>query len=402
MTESAKLTRHEFKVTMIAILIAVVTSFGIDMHLPALPAMMKAFNTSRGMMQNSISVYLLGLVIMSFFYGPYSDKVGRKPVLIFGMIVAVIGSLVCTLAHSIDVFLLGRLIQGIGAAAGLSITRSLLPDVLTREKLAAYGSFLSIFVTVGTMVSPVIGGYLQTYIDWQSVFAVLTICFVVALLTIIFALPETNKSKNPHAFHPLHLIKNYWTILRNPTFMGYTLTSSLAYCAVIAYVTVSPFLFQIQYHLSPIVYGWLGVIIGVIGIFGKTISGIQVSITKNIHTGIWTGIGGYILVGVISFALSMLHLNTAITMIVWACLIMFLLGFIGANSLGGAMSEFRGMSGASSAMLGGLQNGFAVLTTAVIATLPSHGDKVLTSSYLVLSLGAALSFFFGCYVLVKR
>lgn len=393
--QSMRLTRHELKVTIIAIVIAISTCFGIDMHLPSLPRLMSVFHASSSQLQNSITLYLLGVMLTSFIYGPVSDKYGRKRPIAIGMLICAIGSIVCFMAHSLDAFLLGRLTQGIGAGAGLSITRSLLSDVLTKEKLSAYGSYMGIFVTMGTMVSPMIGGYLQAYVGWESVFMVLCTCFLISSFLALFVLPETVHTKNPQALHPLHLIKNYWTIAKHPVFLSFTLISGAAYSMVMAYVTVSPFLFQIQYHLSPIVYGWLGLIIGAFGILGKTLNGIQVSKTKKISTGIWTGLISCLIVAVISISCAFLKINNASSMLIWVGLITLFNGFIFANAMGGALSEFRHMGGSASALYGSLQFFVGFVTATLITFVPSHGDKVLTSAYLISSLLGIASFFIG-------
>lgn len=393
--QAMRLTCQELKVILIGIFVAVATCFGIDMHLPALPTLMKVFHASTSEMQNSVTVYMLSIVVTSFFYGPLSDKYGRKIPMAIGMIICALGSAICFFSHTLDWFLVGRFVQGIGAGAGLSITRSLLSDVLTKEKLSAYGSYMSIFVTLGIMVSPMIGGYALTYISWQSIFFVLGTFFLLAALLVVFILPETVHTKNPNALHPVHLIKNYWTIAKNPVFLSFTLISGMAYSMVMAYVTVSPFLFQIQYHLSPVIYGWLGLITGLFGMLGKGLSGYQVSKTQRITTGLLTGLSCTLLVGLISSVCAYLSLNNAIAVVVWVCLINLFSGFIFANAMGGALSEFRHMGGSASALYGSLQWSCGLLTAAFITVIPTHGDKVLSTAYLVLPAIGLASFFVG-------
>lgn len=379
-----KVTAKDIKLMALMVIVGTTTFFGTDMHLPSLPTMVHDFHTTRGVMQSSVTIYVLGLVLMAFIYGPLSDKVGRKPVVLSGLIIAILGSLVCVFSKSIVLFLLGRFIQGVGASVGMSVGRSILADGMSREKLAAVGSFASVFISVSIMISPVIGGYLQHYFGWHSVFIALTFFFAVAFLCTLLFLPETIRQKNPDAFHPRHLMKNYFTITKSRRFWAYTIGAGAAAGTMMGYITISPFLFQGQYHLSVIVYGWLGLIAGIAGMIGKAISGVQTGITKNINTGMKTGLLGFLLIGIIACGAALLGLNTAIIMMVWVCLIMGFQGFVFANAMGGALTEFRQMGGASAAMYSGVQYGCGLITATIVSLLPFHGDGTLSALYLVL------------------
>ena len=248
--EMELLTLWDVRVLGIAVFIAVVCSFGIDMHLPSLPSMVTAFHSTTGMLQSSITIYLLGMLIAQLVYGPLSDKLGRRNVFLLGLGVAIIGSIICSVAATIDVFLAGRLVQGLGAAVGMSLGRSVVVDIMSGPKMVRYGSYISVFITIGTMIAPMIGGYLQHWFGWQANFIVLTLLFVACFIITFTALPETLTTQNPLAFHPKHLLNNYWTMLKNPTFLGFTLCSGLGMATVMVYTAVSPFLFQIQYHFN--------------------------------------------------------------------------------------------------------------------------------------------------------
>lgn len=388
-----KLTWYDVKLIVLMVVIGSTSFFGTDMHLPSLPKLVHVFHTTRGMMQSSITIYTLGLVVTAFIYGPLSDKLGRKPVILFGLFVAILGSIMCVFSKSIDLFLLGRLIQGVGAAVGMSVGRSVLADKMGREKLAAFGSYASVLISMSIMISPVIGSYLQTYFGWQAVFIALGCFFAAAFLTTLCFLEETIPHKNPHAFHPIHLIKNYCTIVKSKRFWAYTTGSGMAAAAMMSYIAISPFLFQNQYHVSVVTYGWLGVIGGIAGMTGKALSSVQTNITKNINTGMKTGLIGFIIIGLLASAAALFDLNNIVLMMVWVSIVLGLQGFVYANAMGGALSEFRHMGGASAAMYSGSQYGFGLIATLIVSILPFHGDGTLSLIYLIVGILGTGAFF---------
>lgn len=389
MNSPIKLTLHDIKIIFFAICIGSTSSFGIDMHLPSLPSMISAFHTTRHAMQLSITIYLLGMLIMQLLYGPLSDKLGRKPVILFGLVIAVIGSIMCALSQHIELFLIGRLVQGIGAAVGMGLGRSLISDVMSRQKMAVYGSYASVFLTAAIMIAPVIGGYLQHGFGWQANFIALTVFFGIATILVWFGLPETLHTRNDTPFSIKLLVGNYGVLLKSPVFLSFTLFSGLSLGTVMAYTTISPFLFQIQYHLSPVVYGWLGVMIGAANMIGKALNGSLVK-RVDIHYGIWIGLIDFILLGLIMMILQWLHVIN----IGWLLALIFIAtlgqGFIFSNAGAGALGAFRHIGGSAGALFGSLQYVIGFLVSAIIAALPYHGSNVLASSYLLLGLIGAV------------
>ena len=240
---------------------------------------------------------------------------------------------------------------------------------------------------------PKIVKLLENLVQKVLVFVVLSIFYALAFCNTLFLLPETNQNMNPHAFHPKHLCLNYLEMLKSRVFIGYTIAAGIASATMMAYVTISPFLFQNEYHISPILYGWLGFIVGIAGMVGKFLSGIQISLTKNIDLGLWTGLGGFIGIGLLSSLSALFGLNVQLLMIVWICIISACQGFVFANAMGGAMSEFRHKGGAAGALYSTLQFGVSLATAFIVSLLPFHGDGTLSLCYLILGLIGAIVFY---------
>jgi Bcr/CflA subfamily drug resistance transporter len=387
-----KLTRYDIKVVCLVVLIGAFSAFGIDMHLPSLPFIVKALHTNVHMGQLSITIYLLGMLVMQLFYGPLADKHGRKPIILIGLSVAVIGSVMCAMATRIDFFLAGRLVQGLGAAVGMSLGRSVINDCFSRIKMAAYGSYVSVLIAIAMMVAPVLGGYIQHYASWQVNFLAMGAFFLLGAIVILAFLPETCAQKNPHALKKRHLLGNYWVLLKNPTFMIFNVCSGLALGAIMAYTNISSFLFQLQYHMSPIMYGWLGVILGGASIVGKSLSGIVVR-RSTIERGIWVGLSIITLAGVLMFAGHVFHMLSVFVILSLIMLCVIGQGFIFSNASAGALSPFRHIGGVAGALFGCVQYVVAFLTSAIIASLHVHGAAVLSGAYIVLGVIGIFSFY---------
>ncbi len=166
-----------------------------------------------------------------------SDRFGRKPVIIFGLLLAAVASVASAFTHTIDSFLLMRLIQGVGAGACMGIGRTVATDVLQGEKLSSIGSYFGMFLALSPLFAPALGGYVQHWFGWQANFILLAIIFIIVMLIYLFLCPETNQHLNPNTAKPSVLLKNYFTIIKNFDFDLYTLLSAVAVSIVMAYAT---------------------------------------------------------------------------------------------------------------------------------------------------------------------
>ena len=156
---SLSLTRNEFKNITLALLLAICGSLGVDIHLASLPILIAHFHTNAAAMQMSVTLYLLGAAISMLIYGPWSDHVGRRPVIFTGLIIAVLGNYAITQVTTINSFLVLRFVQGVGCGVSYVIGRTIAGDLMRREKLAAIGSFLTFFLSLSPAIAPLLGSY---------------------------------------------------------------------------------------------------------------------------------------------------------------------------------------------------------------------------------------------------
>ncbi len=353
--DTPPLTRYEIKIAGLNILLSTLGPFSMDSYVPSLPSMMHYFNTSAQVMQWSISLFLLSFALAQLILGPFSDRFGRRPIILIGLLITFIGALLCASANSIPMLLLGRMIQGVGIAAPNALVRSIMRDTFSGVRLAKMSSYTSMIFAVIPALAPIVGGLVQHYWGWRMNFSVMCAIILFVGFIVFFTLPETNLHKNPKATTWPVVIKNYFFLAKSPIFMGYALCTSLASAGIIAYVTVSPFLFQIMMGISAREYGLLSTNIAIGFVIGSFINARLVH-HFGIHNTMMMGI-------VIMFAagLAMMIGGFAGFFNVLVIIIPFLIFTIGArfifsNAVAGAFTPYATIAGVAAAFYGTLQN----------------------------------------------
>jgi len=241
----------------VLVLAVCLTQFASDIYAPSLPAIALGLHTSISLSQKSLAIFLFGVAFSELIYGPLSEGIGRKIPIVMGLIIMLMGSILCSLATSIDMLITGRLIQGFGAGACAALWRSIFRDVFVGDDLAKYGSYLVIFIMFIVPAAPALGGYLQEYFGWRASFIFMTAYTLLALVLIIYGLTETNSYQDHKKLTVSFITQHYWIMLSSPIFMGITFCAFLGYGAFFSWFTVGPVLLIHQLGLSPVVFGWI-------------------------------------------------------------------------------------------------------------------------------------------------
>lgn len=208
--------------------------------LPSLPAIQNEFMVSSSVVQMVLSLSIVAMAVANLIYGPLSDRHGRKPVLFVGMIVFVIGSVVCMMAPSISILILGRIIQAAGGAAGLVVARAVVTDLYPAERVAAVIGHLTIAMVMGTMVSPAIGGFLNDLYSWRAPFVLLTVVGAVIAFMVLARLPESNQTR-AKAMNIGHMILVFGRLLRTRRFNLYSFHGAFAMSIFFAFIAGAPY-----------------------------------------------------------------------------------------------------------------------------------------------------------------
>jgi DHA1 family bicyclomycin/chloramphenicol resistance-like MFS transporter len=241
----------------IFLLIATTVCGTLSMHVvtPVLPAIAQDFGVSTGSIQLTITLYLIGMAIGQLVYGPFSDRFGRRPVLIIGLSLYVVSMLVGALAADIGVMLLARVLQALGASCVLVIGRAMVRDSAEGPTLIARMAALSIALSASPAVAPVVGALVSAAFGWRMIFVLLTVISALFLAAVVLVQAETNQNKTPlPGLRPM--LASYRALLRSRRFVCYAIGGASGN-SFYAFLTASPFIFGPVLHRSQQEIGFL-------------------------------------------------------------------------------------------------------------------------------------------------
>lgn len=274
----------------------------MDMYLPALPEVTGALNAPAATVQLTLTACLAGMALGQLVVGPMSDKWGRRRPLLIGMIVYVLATAVCALAPTAELLIGFRLLQGLAGAAGIVIARAVVRDLYDGVEMARFFSTLMLISGVAPIIAPLIGGQILRITDWRGVFYVLAVIGVLLTLVVWRFLGETLPPERRHEGGVGEALRTMKGLLADRVFTGYMLTGGLAFAALFAYISASPFVVQEIYGASPqtfsLLFGLNSVGLVAVGqINGKLLIG-RVSLDKALGWGL-----GIILVSALALLL---------------------------------------------------------------------------------------------------
>lgn len=341
---------------IIPALLIMATSVSIlstDLYTPSLPHLQGAFDTDAGRVQLTMTLNLVAYALAQLFYGPLSDRIGRRPVLLAGMIGFAVASIACAAAGSIEGLIAARVLQGLTACAeavvGYAVIRELYDEASAVRVFAAYGMAIALAPAVG----PVIGGHMHVWLGWRSNFVLLTLLIVVVILLLWRFLPETLQTPDRGALRPRRLLGGYITLLRDGPFMTYTLIMALLLGGLFAILAAFPFLFIEGMTVPTEQYGYYYAAIVLAFFLG--------SLTVNRAAGhiasdplLALGLGLSALGGISFILLLFAGLATPISITATQCLFGFGLGLVFATAPVRAFDVCRAGHGHAAAMLGAL------------------------------------------------
>ncbi len=339
---------------MITLLLGLLVSFApmtIDLYLPALPVMTEDLMTNAESMQLTLSVYMVGFALAQAFFGPISDRFGRKPTILVGTSIYLVASVACALATSVEQLIVFRLFQSIGAAAGPVVARAVVRDLFTREEAAKTYAVVTTVTAIAPVVAPVLGGVIVIYLGWRANFWVLTGFGATAMLLVILLLPETNRVPDPSATRFDKMLLNFGTMLRNRAYLGYLLTVMGTFGGLFAYLMGSSFVLVGELGMSEINFG-LSFGGASIGFMAGAFLGSRIVRRVGIERMCLIGTAFTALAGVLIVGLIWGGIVTVAAVIVPTVIYFFGMGMSQPNVQAGAISPFPQMAGAAASLLG--------------------------------------------------
>lgn len=350
------------------ILLGVLIAIGplsIDMYLPGFPAMAAEFAGTPGRPEYTLASFFVGMAFGQLFYGPLSDRYGRKPPLYAGLALYTLASVGGALAIDLGQLTAWRLVQGLGGCAGMVITRAVVRDRCGLRDSARAFSLLMLVMGLAPILAPLAGGWVVEHLGWRAIFWLLSGFGAICLIAMRFGLSESHDTRHatPLSWHRIG--DDFRGLLGERAFMGYALSSGLAMAGFFAYIAGSPHVFIELHHLSAQHYGWL---------FGLNALAFILASQANAHlvrklaptrvlrrslavlalTALW--LIGLPLFGEPSLTALQIPLTVAIAS----------LGFIVPNASAAALATHGQRAGTASALMGALQFGLATVAGTIM------------------------------------
>jgi MFS transporter, DHA1 family, multidrug resistance protein len=256
---------------LILVLVSAIGPLALNIFMPSMPGLQATFGVSYGTVQLTLTLFLIGLAVCQLFYGPLSDRYGRRPLLLAGLILFVLASIACAFALSIEMLIAARLVQAIGGASGIVLSRAIVRDLYQGEKAASVLGYITMAWVLAPMIAPVIGGYLDQLAGFRSTFVLLAIVGALTLAGAWFTLHETNVNRRANG--PVWRSAHYGRIFAAWQFRGYATSLTFASAVFFTFLACAPFLtVNIMGH-SAMEYGLWFVLVSVGYMIGNFLSG---------------------------------------------------------------------------------------------------------------------------------
>ena len=338
-------------------MLALLTSLGplsIDMYLPALPQMAQDFNVTTQQIANTLPAYFLGLAIGQLFYGPLSDRIGRKKPLYFGISLYAIASLLCVLAPDHWSLIFIRILQALGGCVGVVVARAAIRDRLDLQASAQAFSTMMIVMGVAPITAPIIGAFILKYFSWKAVFITLTFIGLIFLILVHFFFKETLAPERRLKLSFKQITLLYVSILTDKNFRYPMLAACLTGAALFSYISSASTVLMDHYHLDQQLFAYafglnaFGIML--MSSFNKKLSN-KMSVMSRLKLGALIQVTGAVILVVSGL------LNNAPLVMVMIGLFFSVsgIGFTGPNATALAMSQQGTRAGTASAIMGSAQ-----------------------------------------------
>jgi DHA1 family bicyclomycin/chloramphenicol resistance-like MFS transporter len=233
---------HPTMTLLLGVLVAL-APLAMDIYLPSMPAMTRALDATPEQVQLTISVYMLGWGAAQLFAGPLSDRFGRKPALIGGLVVFTLASIACALSTQIGALVVSRFVQAVAMATVVVVPRAIVRDLYEGDRAAHTLATMMLVLSVAPVAAPMLGAELQIRFGWQASFVLVALYAALAWVAVVFALPETLARSDPAALNLGHMIGNWTLALRSRSLAGFLLINTFATCGLFAFLAGSAFVF---------------------------------------------------------------------------------------------------------------------------------------------------------------
>ncbi len=362
----------------------------IDMYLPALPTIGAALRSSPEAAQQTVSAFFAGLAIGQFFYGSASDRLGRRGPLLTGIGLFVLASVLCAVATTMPMLLLGRVLQALGACGGIVISRAIVRDRFDHNHSAQVLSQLMLVMGLAPILAPLLGGWVLAVAGWRAIFWVLVVFGIAVGVAAFFALPESRSDATAQQARAENPVGAYFRLIRQRRMVGYMLGGCLNSACLFTYIGASPGLLMGTYGVSASDFGWF---------FGANAAGlIGASQLNRVLLRRHSSDQVLAVFGVVAVIAAVVMAIAAFTGFggMWGVLVplFFALasyGIMTGNTSAGALSVDPYRAGSASAVMGAAAFGAGAAVSAITALFHDNSARPLACAFVICMTGSVLA-----------
>jgi|SRR5579862_334412 len=360
------LTPGTFALTLLLSFLTALGPLSMDMYLPSLPDISRSLQAPILDVQLTISSYLFGFAVGQIFYGPVSDRIGRKPVLLTALVLYGFASIGCALAQSVDGLIALRFVQALGGAGVIVLARAVVRDIYSGARASRELSLMGAITAFAPIVAPTIGGLLQTAFGWRATFVLLVIFAGIAGLIATRLLPETLRQRATDPFSLTKMLALYPPVLVHRGFLANLGILTTTFVGLFAWVSGAPIVMQgTSYGLSPLVFGVtfaMGAAGYMLGTFIAARIVMRIGIDRTMGIGCVTlALGGLIMMAVVA-----LHLANVVWFVGSMMIYLAGLGLALPAAMAGALTPFHDRAGTASSLMGFTQQSAAAIAAGAI------------------------------------
>ena len=366
-------------------LLAAVTAISpvaLHMLVPSLPLLAAVFTAPPAEVEHVLTLFLGGIAAGQLVYGPVSDRFGRRPVLIAGLALFLLGTVLCGLAWSLRALIAGRVLEACGGCAGMVLGRAIVRDIFDRERSASAIATIAMAMTVAPSIAPAIGAYLTQLVSWRANFALLGAFGGALLILAVAVLEETNPAAE--SLDPVSIAGSFVALSRSPAFRAFAVTTAFTSASWFTFLASAPYLLSEVLHKPPSTYG-LMILLPMAAYMLGNAGAVRLSVRL-----------GSLRIFVFGLALSlvsgvMLAAWCAVGLTPWALFVPMAISSIGNGlsqppGIAAGLSVYPRIAGAASGLLGFLQMIVAALGTLLVGYLPQN-----TAAPMIAVVGACLA-----------
>lgn len=383
----------ERRTTLIGALLTALGPVSMALYTPAMPTLVHAFDTSDATIKMTLSLYFGGFAFAQLVAGPLADAFGRRAATILFLTIYLAGSVIAAFAPSVEWLLAGRLVQGIGASVGVTVSRAIVRDQFVGSEAARIMNMIGIMLAVAPATAPTLGGLALAAFGWTSVFFLMVGFGIVACLVAILFLRETIVPE-PRRAAPGPLLRAYLELARDTRFVSAAFVMGGAIGALYAQATMLPFILIGEAGLTPTQFGLSMIMqsgsyfLGSVALrnFSRRREGLAA-----VKVGLaFIGLGGAMMTGSSFF----LH-PSFWTIMLPVAIYTIGIAFVGPQMTTAGMFPFPHIAGSASALMGFIQMGFGLLGGITAAAI---GVPVIAFGVIVPFMGAVAILSFLCFV----